>query len=100
MQRREGELREQLINGLAALVSANTECGVKHCLTLAYDADSTKRLIFSHVFIRVLREGIKFAPQEETVAVVKQSPLCEVSMYRLYSSDVPCSVDCLACQGA
>ncbi|TBU46391.1 hypothetical protein BD309DRAFT_622853 [Dichomitus squalens] len=78
IQQREGEYREQLINGLSSLVSANTECGVKHCLTLAYEPDSTKRLIFTHVFIRVLKEGIKFMPYEETPVIVKQSPLCEL----------------------
>ena len=52
---------------------------MKHCLTLAYESEPIKRLIFSHVFIRVLKEGIKFAPNEETRVIVKQSPLCEVS---------------------
>ena len=79
IQQREGELRELLITGLSSLVSANTECGVKHCLTLAYDSDPIKRMIVAHVFIRVLKEGIKFAPYEETPVVVKQSRLCEVS---------------------
>ncbi|KAI1796034.1 hypothetical protein LXA43DRAFT_649826 [Ganoderma leucocontextum] len=78
IQQREGELRELLINGLASLVSANTECGVKHCLTLAYEPEPVKRLIFAYVFIRVLKEGIKFAPNEETRVIVKQSPLCEL----------------------
>ncbi|KAI0737738.1 hypothetical protein C8Q80DRAFT_1276173 [Daedaleopsis nitida] len=78
IQQREGELRELLITGLSSLVSANTECGVKHCLSLAYDPDPTKRMIFAHVFIRVLKEGIKFTPYEETPVVVKQSRLCEL----------------------
>ncbi|RPD66792.1 hypothetical protein L226DRAFT_452976 [Lentinus tigrinus ALCF2SS1-7] len=78
LQQREGDLRELLINGLSSLVSANTECGVKHCLSLAYDPDPTKRLIFAYVFVRVLKEGIKFTPYEEAPVVVKQSRLCEL----------------------
>lgn len=52
---------------------------MKHCLTLAYEPEPVKRLIFAHVFIRVLKEGIKFTHNEETRVIVKQSPLCEVS---------------------
>ena len=79
IQQRDGELRELLITGLASLVSANTECGVKHALTLANDPDPTKRLVFAHVFIRVLKEGIQFTSYDEPPVVVKQSRLCEVS---------------------
>ena len=71
-----------MITGLSSLVSANTECGVKHCLVLAHDPDPVKRMIFAYVFIRVLKEGIKFTPYEETPVVVKQSRLCEVSIVR------------------
>ncbi|KAI8982739.1 hypothetical protein BD414DRAFT_515918 [Trametes punicea] len=78
IQQREGELRELLIDGLASLVSANTECGVKHCLSLADDQDPMKRLIFAHVFTRVLKEGIKFAHYEETPIIARQSRLCEL----------------------
>lgn len=69
-----------LIDGLASLISANTECGVKHCLSMADDQDPTKRLIFAHVFTRVLKEGIKFAHYEETPVIARQSRLCEVSL--------------------
>ncbi|KAI0677196.1 hypothetical protein C8Q78DRAFT_1180405 [Trametes maxima] len=78
IQQRDGELRELLIDGLASLVSANTECGVKHCLSLSDDADPTKRLIFAHVFTRVLKEGIEFTHFEETPVIARQSPLCEL----------------------
>ncbi|KAL7282669.1 hypothetical protein ACG7TL_004142 [Trametes sanguinea] len=78
LQQREGELRELVIAGLASLVSANTECGVKHCLALADDPDPTKRLIFAYVFTRVLKEGIKFAQYEETPVIARQSRLCEL----------------------
>ena len=49
-----------------------------------FDPDPTKRLIFSHVFIRVLKEAIKFTPYGETPVLVKQSPLCEVSCSPMY----------------
>ncbi|KAI0329579.1 hypothetical protein GY45DRAFT_1324865 [Cubamyces sp. BRFM 1775] len=78
MQQRDGELRELLIDGLASLISANTECGVKHGLALADELDSTKRLIFAHVFTRVLKEGIKFTHYEETPVIARQSRLCEL----------------------
>ncbi|KAI0371618.1 hypothetical protein BV20DRAFT_1017123 [Pilatotrama ljubarskyi] len=78
IQQRDGELRELLIDGLASLISANTECGVKHCLTLADEPDPTKRLIFAHVFTRVLKEGIKFTQYEETPVIARQSRLCEL----------------------
>lgn len=78
VQQRDGELREMLIDGLASLISANTECGVKHCLSMADDLDPTRRLIFAHVFTRVLKEGIKFAHYEETPVIARQSRLCEL----------------------
>ncbi|KAI0638553.1 hypothetical protein C8Q77DRAFT_1047292 [Trametes polyzona] len=78
LQQRDGELREMLIDGLASLISANTECGVKHCLSMADDPDPTKRLIFAHVFTRVLKEGIKFTQYEETPVIARQSRLCEL----------------------
>ncbi|KAI0355329.1 hypothetical protein OH77DRAFT_1424817 [Trametes cingulata] len=78
IQQRDGELRELLIDGLASLISANTECGVKHCLSLADEPDPTKRLIFAHVFTRVLKEGIKFTQYEETPVIARQSRLCEL----------------------
>ncbi|CDO69579.1 hypothetical protein BN946_scf184759.g19 [Trametes cinnabarina] len=78
MQQREGELRELLIDGLASLVSANTECGVKHCLALADDPDPSKRLIFAYIFTRVLKQGITFSQYEETPVIARQSRLCEL----------------------
>ncbi|KAH9854976.1 hypothetical protein C2E23DRAFT_883516 [Lenzites betulinus] len=78
VQQRDGELRELLIQGLASLISANTECGVKHCMPMADDDDPTRRVIFAHVFTRVLKEGIKFTPYEETPVVARQSRLCEL----------------------
>ncbi|OJT09503.1 Neurofibromin [Trametes pubescens] len=78
VQQRDGELREMLIDGLASLISANTECGMKHCLSMADDQDPTRRLIFAHVFTRVLKEGIKFAHYEETPVIARQSRLCEL----------------------
>ncbi|KAI0775878.1 hypothetical protein BD413DRAFT_470082 [Trametes elegans] len=78
IQQRHGELRELLIEGLASLISANTECGVKHCLAMADERDPTKRLIFAHVFTRVLKEGIKFSQYDETPVLARQSRLCEL----------------------
>lgn len=54
---REAELRELVITGLAHLVSSNTDLGFKQCLPMAYDPDSRKRVIFAHVFARVIGEG-------------------------------------------
>ncbi|KAH9948737.1 hypothetical protein B0H21DRAFT_787622 [Amylocystis lapponica] len=73
-----GEIRELIIAGLAFLISANTECGVKHCLPLSYDTDASKRVLFSHVFTRVLAQGIKFNAQESQPVVNRQSRLCEL----------------------
>ncbi|KAH9939229.1 uncharacterized protein BXZ73DRAFT_88953 [Epithele typhae] len=78
LQQREGELRELLVDGLAALVSANPDSGVKHSLQLASDEDPTRHLIFSYVFIRVLNERITFASYDEAPKVVKHSRLCEL----------------------
>lgn len=73
------EQRELIIQGLASLVSANTEFGVKHCLPMAYDSDSLKQTIFTHVFARVLGKGIKLSPREDPSNGSRQSKLCEVS---------------------
>ena len=75
---RDIDLRELIINGLASLISANTEFGVKHCLPMTYDADPGHRVIFAHVFARVVSKGIRFYPQGEQQTALKQSKLCEV----------------------
>lgn len=75
---RDGELRELVITGLASLVSANPEVGVKHCLPLAYDEDPTRRIIFCYVFCRVLPEGISLASPDHQPMVHRQSRLCEL----------------------
>jgi hypothetical protein len=75
---RDTDLRELIINGLASLISANTEFGIKHCLPMTYDADPAHRVIFAHVFARVVSRGIRFNPQEEQKTSIKQSKLCEV----------------------
>lgn len=68
-----------IIDGLASLISANTEIGVKQCLPMTDDADPAQRIIFAHVFARVVAKGIQFDPQEAQTAVNKSSKLCEVS---------------------
>lgn len=76
---KDGELRELIISGLASLISANTDFGVKHCLPLAYDVDPVKQTIFTHVFARVLGQGIQLSPRESPPGSSRQSKLCEVS---------------------
>ncbi|KAF7975643.1 hypothetical protein HWV62_9093 [Athelia sp. TMB] len=71
----EAELQELVIAGLAHLIRANTEIGVKHCLPLAHDGDPRKRIIFSRVFARVLKQGTTFDPIKISHAP-KQDPLC------------------------
>lgn len=80
---REAELRELVITGLAHLVSANTECGFKQCLPLAYDEDKRKRTIFAHVFARVLSQGTKFDPEDRPATLVRHNRLSEVCHARL-----------------
>ncbi|KAH9927288.1 uncharacterized protein B0H18DRAFT_1161603 [Fomitopsis serialis] len=75
---RDGELRELVITGYAALVSANPDVGVKHSLPLAYEVDSARRVIFSYVFTRVLPQGISLDSQEQPTVVPRQSRLCEL----------------------
>ncbi|KAL4251095.1 Ras-GAP domain-containing protein [Abortiporus biennis] len=71
-------LRESVISGLASLISANTDFGVKHCLPLAYDVDPVKQTIFTHVFGRVLGQGIQLSPREVKSGTGRQSKLCEL----------------------
>ncbi|KAH8096624.1 hypothetical protein BXZ70DRAFT_945419 [Cristinia sonorae] len=77
-QHRDPEHRELIIQGLASLVSANTEFGVKHCLPMAYDEDPLKQTIFTHVFARVLGKGIALTQKEDPISGSRQSKLCEI----------------------
>ena len=88
MQQRDGELRELLIDGLASLTSANTESGIKHCVSEMDKKDSTKRLIYAHVFIRVLKEGVQFSSYDDPPALVKENCLCEVCLGSLCQGHV------------
>ncbi|KAH7931340.1 hypothetical protein BV22DRAFT_1124264 [Leucogyrophana mollusca] len=60
---READVRDMVITGLSHLVISNSDNGVKHCITSAYDIDIRKRTIFVHVFARVLGQGARFEPQ-------------------------------------
>jgi hypothetical protein len=42
------------------------------------DPDPTQRMIFAHVFARVVAKGIQFEPQEPVASISKHSKLCEV----------------------
>lgn len=78
MNAKDTDLRELIINGLASLISANTEVGIKQCLPMTYDADPAQRVVFAHVFARVVAKGIRFDPQESQPTSSKQSKLCDV----------------------
>lgn len=98
MTHRDIDLRELIINGLASLISANAEFGIKHCLPMTYDADPAHRVIFAHVFARVVSKGIRFDPQEEQKSAIKQSKLCEVcpsciTLQRLLTYHLPHATD-------
>ena len=88
VSQREAELRELVITGLSHLVSANTECGFKQCIPLAYDQDSRKRTIFAHVFSRVLSQGTKFEPQSNSTVAARRNILCEVSSHLFREIDL------------
>jgi hypothetical protein len=75
---RESELRELVITGLSYLVSANTESGFKHCSPLAYSDDNRKRIIFAHVFARVLGQGTKFETVERSESLSRHNRLNEL----------------------
>ncbi|KDQ64130.1 hypothetical protein JAAARDRAFT_118551 [Jaapia argillacea MUCL 33604] len=81
--RRDSELRELVVTGLAHLVISNTESSFKHCLPLAYDDDFRKRAIFANVFSRVLSQGTKFDSASATAIATRRSRLCEVSHFLL-----------------
>lgn len=76
--KKEAQIRELVISGLAHLVSANTETGFKQCLLLAYHEDNMKRTIFAHVFARVIGQGTKFDPEERLPSQAKHNRLVEV----------------------
>jgi hypothetical protein len=78
VSQKESELRDLVITGLAHLVSANSECGFKQCLPLAYDPDARKRTIFAHVFARVIGQGTVFDPEEKSLTKARNAALCEV----------------------
>jgi hypothetical protein len=69
------EFRDLVITGLAHLVSANSECGFKQCLRLAYDPDARN---FAHVFARVIGQSTGFDPGEKSLAKARNAALCEV----------------------
>ncbi|KAI0040644.1 hypothetical protein FA95DRAFT_1647858 [Auriscalpium vulgare] len=71
------ELQELVIEALSRLISANTESGVKHSLAMAYDSDLRQRVIFAHVFARVMGQGAKF-DTPDTTATAGRSRLCEL----------------------
>jgi neurofibromin 1 len=75
---KESELRELVITGLAHLVTANSESGFKQCLPLAYDHDTRKRMIFAHVFARVIGQGTVFDPEDKSLTKARHTSLCEV----------------------
>ncbi|KAI0686496.1 hypothetical protein BC835DRAFT_1523052 [Cytidiella melzeri] len=84
---KDADMREIIINGMASLISANTEIGVKQCLPMTDDADPAQCIIFVHVFARVVAKGIQFEPQEVPASVSKHSKLCEL----IKGADVSCS---------
>ena len=68
-----------VIMGLAHLVNANSESGFKQCLPLAYDQNNQKRIIFAHVFARVIGQGTVFNPKDKSVLKARFQSLYEVS---------------------
>ncbi|GBE80125.1 hypothetical protein SCP_0213280 [Sparassis crispa] len=74
----EDQLRDLVLTGITSLISANTECGVKHFLPLAYDKDNAKRVLFANVFTRVLGQGIELSAENTQPVVNRQSRLCEL----------------------
>lgn len=67
-----------MVTGLANLVSANSEIGFKQCLPLAYDQDKWKKIIFAHVFARVIGQGATFNAEEHSVVQSRNARLAEV----------------------
>lgn len=76
---RDVEFRELVVQGLANLISSNTESSLRHCIPLAYHKDFRKRAIFAQVFARVLGQGTKLEFESSVAAAVpKKSRLCEL----------------------
>ncbi|KAK2465915.1 hypothetical protein APHAL10511_001556 [Amanita phalloides] len=75
---KEAQTRELVITGLTHLVSANPDHGLRQCLSLAFDKDKRKRIIFAHVFTRVIKNGIKFDASGKPDVQLRRSSLCEL----------------------
>lgn len=75
----EPEMRDLVITGLAHLLSANTDIGLKHFLALGYDPDSRRRAIFCHVIARVMNAGGKFEASTDAVVTGRRTRIGEVS---------------------
>ncbi|KAG8218508.1 hypothetical protein J3R82DRAFT_4145 [Butyriboletus roseoflavus] len=88
---KEADVRELVITGLSHLVIANSENGVKHCITLAYDPDLRKRTIFVHVFARVLGKGTKFEPQRNPELQARRNQLREMVLAMVICECCPAS---------
>jgi len=73
------ELHDLVITGLSYLVSANCESGFKKCLPLAYDQDGQKRMVFAHVFARVIGQGTVFTVKDKSILKPRFQELCDVS---------------------
>jgi neurofibromin 1 len=69
-----------VITGIANLVGANSEIGFKQCLPLAYDLDKRKKVIFAHVFARVIGQGTTFNAEERSAALSRNARLVEVGV--------------------
>jgi hypothetical protein len=67
-----------VITGLSHLVSANIESGFKNCLPMGYGNDIRARIIFAHVFSRVLSQGTKFDVEENPTMMSRRNRLAEV----------------------
>jgi len=71
-------IRELVVTGLVNLVSANSEIGFKQCLPLAYDQDKWKKIIFAHVFARVIGQGATFSTEERSAVQNRNARLADV----------------------
>lgn len=60
------------------MVGANSEGGFKQCLPLAYDPDNRKRMIFAHVFARVIGQGTIFESKDKSILKARFQALCDV----------------------
>ena len=73
------------------MISANPEYGVKHCLPMTFEPDPAMRVVFAHVFARVVGRGLKFETPDIQPPTNKQSKLCEV---RSLSTSSGVATDC------